>query len=86
MTLDYDVCMNMPLNELYTLQHRISHLIEDIDTMLLDVDKVGFDTRTPLESDSFFVPKLIAFKADLLYVQEELDKIENERKLKKVDE
>lgn len=86
MTLDYDVCMNMPLNELYTLQHRISHLIEDIDTMLLDVDKVGFDTRTPLESDSFLVPKLIAFKADLLYVQEELDKIENERKLKKVDE
>ncbi len=86
MTFDYDVCIDMPLNEFYTLQHRVSHLIKDIDTMLLNMDKVGFDTRNPLESDSFLVPKLIAFKADLLYVKDEMNMIENERKSKKVEE
>lgn len=82
MTFDYDVCMNIPLNEFYTLQHRIHKLIEDIDRMLLNMDKVGFDTRNPLESDSYLVPRLVTFKADLLYVDNELDRIENERKSK----
>lgn len=70
MTYDEDACMGMQLNELYTLSHRIWHLIDDIGRLRETMKGWGFDARPGLRSESFMMPKLVQYEADLRYFQE----------------
>ena len=75
MTCDEDVCKNMQLNELYTMNHRIFHLIEDVSKLRELMKGWGFDSRNPLKSDSFIMPKLVQYEADLRYIAENVGNI-----------
>lgn len=82
MTFDYDVMMKMPLNHFYTMQVRIMEIQCKVRQLKENMKEWGFDGRNPLESDSFTIPKLIQFEADLEYILEETTNIEKERKVK----
>ena len=80
MTHDYDVLMDLPMHHFYTMQIRIMDIQRGVRQLKEDMKEWGFDGRNPLESDSFTIPKLIQFDADLGYILEEMENIENERK------
>lgn len=82
MTFDYDATMNLPWNLFYTMQIRVMDIQERISTLRKDLKKWGFDSRPPDQSDSFTIPKLVQFEADLLYILNELKDIEEERRAK----
>jgi len=80
MTFDYDVLMNLPMHHFYTMQIRIIEMQKLVRHLKEDMEEWGFDSRGPLETDSFTIPKLIQFDADLEYVREGMRKIEKERR------
>lgn len=75
MTCDEDVCKNMRLQELYILRVRILYLIDDIGWLRELMKGWGFDSRNPLKSDSFIMPKLVQYEADLRYIAENVGSI-----------
>ena len=79
MTCDHDVLMDLPLPYFYTMQIRIIEIQDLVRRLKEDMKEWGFDGRNPLESDSFTIPKLIQFNADLEYIREEMRNIEKER-------
>ena len=81
MTHDYDVLMDLPMHHFYTMQMRIIEIQKQVRQLKEDMRGLGFDDRNPLESDSFTIPKLIQFDADLEYILEEMGNIEKERKV-----
>ena len=82
MTYDYDVLMDLPIHYFYTMQIRIMDIQREVRQLKEDMKEWGFDGRNPLKSDSFTIPRLIQFDADLEYILEEMGNIEKERKVK----
>lgn len=75
MSYDEDVCKNMQLHELYVMSVRIHCLIDDIGWLRELMKGWGFDSRNPLKSDSFIMPKLVQYEADLRYIAENVGNI-----------
>ena len=82
MTYDYDVLMDLPIHKFYTMQNRVMEIQRLVTHLIEDMKEWGFDDKNPLLSDSFTIPKLIQFDADLEYICEEMRNIEKERKVK----
>lgn len=82
MTFDYDVMMEIPINQFYTIQDRIKEIQKLVRRLKEDMIEWGFDGRRPLKNDSFTIPKLIQFDADMGYIYEEMNNIKKERKMK----
>lgn len=80
MTFDHDVMMDLPMPQFYTMLFDITEIQKQVRRLREDMKKWGFDSRNPLKSDSFTIPKLIQFEADLEYIREEMTNIEKERK------
>lgn len=80
MTCDHDVLMDLPTHHFYAMQIRIIEIQRLVRRLKKDMKEWGFDGRNPLESDSFTIPKLIQFDADLEYTREEMRNIEKERR------
>ena len=79
MTYDHDVLMDLPIHHFYTMQNRLIEIQRLIRRLREDMKGWGFDGRSPLKSDSFTIPKLIQFDADLEYILEEMRNIKKER-------
>lgn len=84
MTYDWDACEKLSLDELDALARMVSMTLWHVDHLRAKLGKLGFDMRSP-ESDSFTVPRLRQYSADLRYVNDELCKLIKE-KGGKVDE
>lgn len=82
MTCDYDVLMDLPLHHFFTMQIRIAEIQRQVRKLIEDMKEWGFDSKNPLLSDSFTIPTLIQFDADLDYIYEEMANIEKKRKVK----
>lgn len=82
MTDDYDVLMDLPMHLFYTMQERIKEIQKLVRRFKEDMIEWGFDGRNPLKNDSFTIPRLIQFDADLGYIYEEMNNIKKERKMK----
>lgn len=82
MTYDHDVLMDLPIHLFYTMQIRIIEIQKEVRQLKEAMKEWGFDKRNPLKSDSFTIPKLIQFEADLEYILEEMESIEKERRVK----
>lgn len=80
MTCDHDVCKDMELHHFFTLENKLLHLKEDVSRLRDNMKEWGFDSRSPLKSDSFIMPKLVQFEADLIYVLEELNDLDKKRR------
>lgn len=86
MTFDYDVMMEIPIHQFYTIQIRITEIQKLVRRLKEDMIEWGFDGRNPLKNDSFTIPKLIQFDEDLGYIYEEMRNIGMERKMKEDSE
>jgi len=71
MTYDWDACEKLSLDELDALARMVNTILWHVDHLKAKLGELGFDTRSP-ESDSFMVPRLVQYSADLRYVNDEL--------------
>ena len=72
MTCDWDASEKLSLDELDALARMVNETLWHVDHLKAKLGELGFDMRPPLETDSFTVPKLTQYSADLRYISDEL--------------
>lgn len=72
MITDWDICEKLSIDELNELNREIGTIEWHIEHLKTKLGELGFDMKSPLDSDSFIVPRLKQWGSDLNYFYGEI--------------